>query len=295
MLGEHQVTNTINTHDFSRLNENFLEEYSTDESIRRYTRKTAGYGISYLLDHEYAQIYLESIEKYVPKSRVKAGIRLWEFGCGGGMNLVHLVSLLERQGIAVDFACGTDFSSTLIAAAKNEANKHMGPHQLDKVRFTVASNEDLVEQGAQGLGVSKGELLGSFDLVFGVNTIRYGHRLNNVDRCVGNISELLREGGLCIIIDMNRKFPAFRSRLREWRAKQDIKATLLPTLDEYARPFSSAGFEILKKQNFCWIPHSAGLPFTVVMKTLTPLLNTLVPRHGMRSLVVSRKINPVLR
>src|SRR5262249_45262382 len=268
---------------------------STEESIRRYTRKTAGHGISYLLDHEYGRIYLESIESYVPKSRLKAGLRFWEFGCGGGMNLLHLVSVLERQGIPVDFACGTDFSETVIAAARSEADKYIAPRHINNVRFTVASNEGLVAEGAKGLGVDKDELLGSFDLVFGVNTIRYAHRLNNVDRCVECISGLLREGGVCIVIDMNRKFPAFRSRFREPLAKRDEQETFLPTLDEYARPFSSAGFEILEQKNFCWIPHSAGPQLTAGMKALTPILNTLAPSYGMRSLVISRKVSRVSR
>jgi SAM-dependent methyltransferase len=283
------MTRAMNSHDVSRLNANFLEEYNSQESIRKYTRNTAGHGISYLLDHDYGKIYLECIERYIPKSRLKAGIRLWEFGCGGGMNLLHLVSVLERRRIPVDLACGTDFSETLIAAARNEATSYVKANQANRVRFTAARNEDLIEEGAKGLGSAKGELIGSFDLVFGVNTIRYGHRLKNVDRCVQDISGLLREGGICIVIDMNRKFPAFRSRLREWRSKI-TEDTFLPTLDEYVRPFSFAGFEILSKKNFCWIPHSAGRGLTGVMRALTPVLNTVVPSRAMRSLVICRKI-----
>jgi len=289
------MTHVMNSHDSSGLTANFLDEYSTEESIRKYTRRTAGHGISYLLEHEYGKIYLDCIERYIPKSRLKTGLRLWEFGCGGGMNLLHLVSVLGRQGIPVEFACGTDFSGTLITAARSEANNYIAPHQFNKVRFTVASNENLVEEGADGLGLGKDELLGSFDLVFGVNTIRYGHRLDNVDRCVQDIRGLLREGGVCIIIDMNREFPAFRSRFRERRTKRDEKETFLPTLDEYARPFSYAGFEILEKKNFCWIPHSAGPRLTAGMRALTPILNTLAPSRGMRSLVISRKVSPLSR
>jgi SAM-dependent methyltransferase len=283
------MTNAMNTQESSRLNAGFLEEYSTEESIRRYTGKTAGHGISYLLDHEYGRIYLDCIARYIPKSRLKTGIRLWEFGCGGGMNLLHLVSSLERQGIRVDFACGTDFSGTLIEAARSEAGKYIALDTIGKVQFGVAANENLVEEGAKELGVRKDELLGSFDLIFGVNTIRYSHRLNNVDRCVAGIGDLLRDGGVCITIDMNRKFPAFRSRFRERLTKEDEKATLLPTLDEYAAPFSSAGFEVLKKKNFCWIPHSAGRGLTSVMRAMTPVLNLVAPSRGMRSLVISRK------
>jgi SAM-dependent methyltransferase len=279
----------------STLNTSFLREYNSAESIRKYTRGTAGYGISYLLEHDYGRIYLECIQAYVPDSRLKTGIRLWEFGCGCGMNLLHLVSVLERQGIPVQFACGTDFSETLIAAARNEATRYITPGQSKRVRFAVAANEDLIAQGAAGLGIGKAELVGSFDLVFGVNTIRYCHRLNNVDQCVQQIGALLREGGVCINIDMNRRFPAFRSRLRAWRVKQEETATLLPTLEEYAQPFSSAGLEILKKQNFCWVPHSASRGLTTLMKSLTPILNMVVRSRAMRSLVVSRKPSRVLR
>jgi SAM-dependent methyltransferase len=285
------MSTATNSQDSSRLNANFLEEYSSEESIRRYTRKTAGYGISYLLEHDYGRIYRECIDKYIPQARLKTGIRLWEFGCGGGMNLLHLVSVLGHRGIPVDFACGTDFSDTLVAAATSEANNYVAREQINKLRFVVASNENLVEEGASRLGLGKDELLGSFDLVFGINTIRYAHRLNNVDRCVEGIRGLLREGGICIVIDMNRKFPAFRSRFRECLSKQDEKATLLPTLDEYARPFSAAGFEVLKKENFCWIPHSAGPGLTAGMKALTPILNSLAPNRGMRSLVIARKVS----
>lgn len=280
----------MNKEEATRLTAGFLEEYNSEESIRKYSRQTAGAGISYLLDHEYGRIYLESIERYVPKSRLKTGIRLWEFGCGAGMNLLHLISVLEPRGIKLDFACGTDFSETLIGAARSETNTYFAPNQLNRVRFAVARNEDLIEEGARGLGLRKDVLLGSFDLVFGVNTIRYCHRLKNVDRCVAGISELLRVGGVCVVIDMNRRFPAFRSRLRSW-PNRDAEDTFLPSIEEYARPFSSAGFEIVKKKNFCWIPHSAGRSLTTAMKTLTPVLNTLVPSRAMRSLVIAQKLS----
>lgn len=280
----------MNKEEATKLTASFLEEYNSEESIRKYSRQTAGAGISYLLDHEYGRIYLESIERYVPKSRLKTGIRLWEFGCGAGMNLLHLISVLEPRGIKLDFACGTDFSETLIGAARSETNTYFAPNQLNRVRFAVARNEDLIEEGARGLGLRKDGLLGSFDLVFGVNTIRYCHRLKNVDRCVAGISELLRVGGVCVVIDMNRRFPAFRSRLRSW-PNRDAEDTFLPSIEEYARPFSSAGFEIVKKKNFCWIPHSAGRSLTTAMKTLTPVLNTLVPSRAMRSLVIAQKLS----
>ena len=90
------------------------------------------------------------------------------------------------------------------------------------------------------------------------------------------------------MIDMNDKFPAFRRRFRGHVTPGD-RAYYLPSLDEYAHPFASAGFEIMRKGNFCWIPHSAGRPLTQIMRFMTPILNGLSQQHAMRSLVISRK------
>ena len=275
------------------LNDGFLKEYNSQDSIRKYTKETAGNGISYLLEHDYGQIYLNVLERYIPKSSIQRGVRIWEFGCGGGMNLVHLVSMMERRGIPLDCAYGTDFSEALIDAANHEASKYLSPAQQKKVRFCVAKNESLIDDVTSRLNIPKEHLVGSFDLVLGVNTIRYCHRLMNEMECVGDIAELLVNKGVCIVIDMNDKFPAFRSRFRD-RLTKERSAYYLPTLDEYARPFSSAGFEVLRKENFCWIPHSAGPGLTAVMKSLTPVLSTVLPSHAMRSLVISRKNQPAV-
>jgi len=246
--------NTTTTNDTrSQLHGGFLQEYNSPDSIRKYTKETAGTGISYLLEHDYGKIYLDILQNYIPKSRLAHGIRLLEFGCGGGMNLLHLASTMERRGIPLDCAYGTDFSETLITAASREAGKYLSPSQNKKVHFCVARNENLISDLTTGLGLEKEAVVGSFDLIVGVNTIRYCHRLMNENECVAAIFNLLRDKGICVVIDMNDKFPAFRSRLHD-RLTKDKTAYYLPTLDEYARPFSSAGFEILKKENFCWIP-----------------------------------------
>lgn len=273
----------------SVLSGEFLEEYSTKDSLRRYTKETAGNGISYLLDHDYGEIYFNVIENQIPKSRVQKGVRLWEFGCGAGMNLIHLVSALERRGVQVEFAVGTDFSDALLGAAKREAKRYLTPEQNKKVQFCVASHETLIEQVTKELGVPKEALLGSFDVMLGVNTIRYSHRLMTEKEVAATITSLLADRGVCIVIDMNNRFPAFRSRFHD-RLVKDAKALYLPSLEEYARPFSSAGLQILKQANFCWIPHSAGSGLTAVMRALTPVLNTIVPSRAMRSLVIAQKI-----
>jgi len=278
----------MNAETSSDLRQDFLAEYSAEENIRRYMKKTAGHGISYLLEHEYGDIYLKAIDTYIPKTKNGKGLRLLEFGCGAGMNLLHLVSVLERRGRAVDFACGTDFSKALIESAEVEAKETLKPELMDKVRFCVARNDNLIGDVTKELGSSRGFLAGSFDLIFGVNTVRYCHRLKNERDCAEGIHELLKDGGVCIVIDMNDKFPAFRSHFRD-RKNKEKDSCYLPSLEEYARPFASAGFEILRKENFCWIPHSAGQSLTAIMRFMTPFLNGLGRRHAMRSLVISRK------
>ena len=121
----------------------------------------------------------------------------------------------------------------------------------------------------------------------GVNTFRYCHRLGKEQDCAADIYRLLRRGGICVNIDMNDRFPAFRSRFKG--PVQDPVETYTPSLEEYASPFKTSGFEIIKKENFCWIPHSAGRALTLCCRLLSPLLNLVARSRAMRSLVVARK------
>jgi SAM-dependent methyltransferase len=279
---------STNENSATDMRQDFLAEYSAESNIRRYMTRTAGHGIRYLLEHDYADIYFGAIERYLPKESTGKGLRIIEFGCGAGMNLLHLVSLLERRGIAVDYAIGTDFSPALVESARAEARDFLAPQLMNKVQFCVARNEALIADITHELSLPIESQAGSFDLIFGVNTVRYCHRLKNEQDCADGVFQLLAEGGVCISIDMNSGFPAFRSRFRNLMTKPD-ESCYLPSLDEYARPFASAGLEILRKENFCWIPHSAGHALTTTMRFLTPLLNGLARRHAMRSLVISRK------
>ena len=85
----------------------------------------------------------------------------------------------------------------------------------------------------------------------------------------------------------NDWFPAFRSKLKH--TVEDPAESYVPTLEEYAAPFKTAGFEILKKENFCWIPHSAGRALTFSCRLASPFLNVVARSRAMRSLVVARK------
>src|SRR6187431_1896778 len=87
----------------------FFREYTSDDAIRKYTRATAGHGISHLLENDYRSIYLDALTRL--PAQVRSGpLQILEFGCGAGMNLVNLVSFFTRQGLNVKRAIGADFS-----------------------------------------------------------------------------------------------------------------------------------------------------------------------------------------
>jgi SAM-dependent methyltransferase len=268
------------------INEKFLEEYISEDAVRKYSSGTAGFGINYLLRHDYAKVYLSAVNSYLQTFPARP-LRLLEFGCGGGMNLIGLVSLLEEKGVPVECAYGTDFSPTLVKTAMQEAKASLSSGLAGKLSFYVARNERLLEDLAAARRVPIEDLVGCFDLILGVNTFRYCHRLGRQQNCAADIRRLLRPGGVCINIDMNDRFPAFRSRFKG--TVQDPTECYLPSLEEYASPFKTAGFEILRKENFCWIPHSAGRALTFCCRLASPLLNLVVRSRAMRSLVAARK------
>ncbi len=268
-----------------QINEKFLEEYGSEDAVRKYTTGTAGFGINYLLRNDYARVYLDAVDSYLRTSPPRP-LRLLEFGCGAGMNIITLVSLLEGKGIPVECAYGTDFSARLVDSAVREAKSSLKPELAKKLTFHVARNERLAEDLAVARGKPVADLLAFFDLIIGVNTFRYCHRLGKDQDCAADIYRLLRPGGVCVNIDMNNRFPAFRSHLKH---SADPAECYLPSLEEYATPFKNAGFEIKKKENFCWIPHSAGRSLTNCCRLASPLLNLVARGRAMRSLVVGRK------
>ncbi len=270
----------------SEMFDRFEKEYNSRDAVLKYSKHTAGHGINYLLSNDYADIYMKVIhaDGFLNQG---TGLRLLEFGCGVGMNLITLIGLLKKQGIRIEKAVGTDFSPTLIASAKDEAKEFLDPEELQQTRFFVAANENLLSGIAASAGESVAELTNSFDLLIGVNTFRYCHRLGKTTECTDDIFSLLRKGGVCVMIDMNRGFPLFRSKLK--KSVEDPIESYLPTLDEYAEPFLKSGFEILEKTNFCWVPHSAGPLLVNLCRTLTPILNLTVRKFAMRSLVIARK------
>ena len=132
-----------------QINEKFREEYGSEDAVRKYTTGTAGFGINYLLQNDYARVYLDAVDSYLRTSPPRP-LRLLEFGCGAGMNIISLVSLLERKGISVQCAYGTDFSERLVQSATEEVKALLAPVLAKKLSFHVARNERLLEDLAAG-------------------------------------------------------------------------------------------------------------------------------------------------
>ena len=55
-----RATTFIETNDSFPKTDKFLRQYTSQDEILKYTRATAGFGISYLLDHDYKAVYLEA-------------------------------------------------------------------------------------------------------------------------------------------------------------------------------------------------------------------------------------------
>jgi len=154
-----------------------LKEYSTAENVQRYVSTSAGYGIAYLLQHVYGALYEEQIDKLVTQMGGKEGLRILEYGCGGGMNLIWIVKRLSDRRINLDFACGTDFSSKMVEAAKKEAAFGLPNTASSNVSFHTVANGNLSRDLPKILGRPLADLQESFHLIVGVNTFRYCFRL----------------------------------------------------------------------------------------------------------------------
>lgn len=266
----------------------FLEEYTADEAVRTYVSKTAGKGIEFILSHVYGPLYSEVIDSICTEAGRSKSFRVLEYGCGAGMNLLYIVALLEAKGVPIAAAIGTDFSKPLLQAAEREKNGVMDPESRKRITFLEASNESLLSDLAGGLSQTQSSLCNSFNLVVGVNTFRYAIRLQRQRDTANDITRLLAPGGYSIMIDMNDKYPFFRSRNGDRYGKPTTQ-TWLPSLGQYTAPFREAGLEILKARHFCWIPHSAGGGLLAATRVASPFLDLVAPNRAMRSLVIAKK------
>jgi SAM-dependent methyltransferase len=270
----------------------FLRQYTSAGEVAKYTPQTAGAGISYLLDHDYRLVYLQVL-RLLFSSVGEQDLNVLEFGCGAGMNLLRVLRLLREEGVKLNRAIGTDFSPILIDIARREAKQSLKQDELDKVEFLIAKNESIIPNLSAATGREASSFRNAFHLVIGVNTIRYCHETDNEVENARQIFDLLVPGGICAIIDMNDRFLFFRSEVKNKLRWKKEKQCYIPSLEEYAAPFHKIGFEVLRTEHFCWVPHSGGKLMTAFFSSISPILNTVAKDRAMRSLVISRK--PMLK
>ena len=197
--------------------------------------------------------------------------------------------MLSSKGIHIAQAIGTDFSPAMVETARREARDYFRGQDLRSPEFYVAKNESLINDLAVSAGIEKSSLQNSFHFVLGVNTIRYCHDAKKSGIVLETFSMCSFPGEYVLCIDMNNRFPLFRSDLRNRLRREKEKQCYVPSLEEYAAPFVQEGFELLRREHFCWVPHSAGPVMAGVFRTLSPVLNTVARSRAMRSLVVARK------
>ena len=200
--------------------DSFFREYTSQDAILKYTKATAGFGISYLLDHDYKNVYLQALA-LLPADMKRGPLRMLEFGCGGGMNLLHLLTVLSRDNFNVEQAIGTDFSPVLVDAANKEARSYLDPQQRSRVQFCVAKNETLLEELSASLEQEPSELENSFQLIIGVNTIRYCHRARKAVGLRARHFSSARAGRSLCSDRYERSLSRFPQRLEEQASRQE--------------------------------------------------------------------------
>jgi SAM-dependent methyltransferase len=267
----------------------FLDEYSRDDVIAKYLNDTAGDGIAYALHHVYGPVYADVVRRLIARRPRGHRFRVLEYGCGGGMNLVKVLDLFRQQGAEIELGVGADFSPRMVEAAREDVVPRLPASLRERVQFAVAANESLARDLAKDLGMPIERLEKSFDVVVGVNTFRYCHRLQKDDECARDIHRLLASGGCSVMIDMNRNFPLFKSRVADLIRRRKPEEAYLPTLAEYTNPFRRAGMTVQTSRNFCWFPHSAGPGLVRALRVAAPVLDLTVSRFAMRSLVVAER------
>ena len=73
---------TTNTDKFMETNA-YLDQYSAENEISKYTRATAGSGINYLLDHDYKAVYLEALN-LLPQQTARVAFVSWNLVAEAG-------------------------------------------------------------------------------------------------------------------------------------------------------------------------------------------------------------------
>lgn len=265
------------------------EEYSQPQNIAKYQRATAGQGIEYNLHALYGPLLMEHARASAAATG-SASLRILEFGCGAGMVLAHLAEELRRAGYEIDAAVGTDLVPEMITAARAELAAYGSPWAVQHLRFIVAPNEALYSPIAEDLEGDPRQVEQGFDFVCGVNTLRYNVLGGSGEAVARELAKLMAPGARVVMIDMNDRFPYGLKPKRSGPSGISFAREILPTLQDYERPFDRPEFRIVERGHMNWIPHSAnGLRFHLARLASAPL-DKLVPDRAMRSVIVAERV-----
>jgi SAM-dependent methyltransferase len=259
--------------------------------------------MDHALKNVYQPIYRKVIQAILSERPVRHRVRILEYGCGGGMNLLELVELFHAVGLRVENAIGTDFSPGMIEAARNEAERRLSGGLNAVVRYVIARHETLVSDLASNKGTQPRDLYSSFDFVLGVNTFRFTHRQKQENAFARELFALLRPGGYSVMIDMHRGVRFRGSRLHD-RCTQSQLGSYLPTCREYSRAFQRVGFVITDARPFfcctslpvcTWLPDVMKLSLLASCRVLRPLLDACLPPFAKHLVVIAKKPIPTER
>ena len=138
----------------------------------------------------------------------------------------------------------------MVETARREAKDYLRGQDLHSPQFYVAKNESLISDLSASAGIEKSTLQNSFHFILGVNTIRYCHDAKKERDCVRDIFNLLVPGGVCVVIDMNNRFPLFRSDLRNRLPPAKRETVLCSILGRVRRAICPRRVRVITKRTF---------------------------------------------
>jgi hypothetical protein len=76
--------------------ERFFRQYTSQDAIAKFAKATAGFGITYLLDHDYKSVYVGALD-LLPQQTREGGIPCWN-SVAGQESISALAFCVEPEG-----------------------------------------------------------------------------------------------------------------------------------------------------------------------------------------------------